>query len=72
MLTMSVFRLKWPEQIDELIELGYDQTSDSDAMQAAEADGLDELPWDGPKYEDWLKGQYSMTQSTYRRPQAER
>jgi len=50
-------RAGWEEQIKKVIEEeGHVKDDDFADMDAAMADGLDELePWDGPTYEEWLE-----------------
>lgn len=45
----------WTSQIKSLMETGKDPTQEFDDMKGASADGLDNLPWDGPSFEDWQK-----------------
>lgn len=48
-------RQGWSAQIRELIALGVRPDSGFDDMNAAARDGLEDLPWDGPSFEDWHK-----------------
>jgi antitoxin component of MazEF toxin-antitoxin module len=43
----------WDEQIKSLIALHGDPTRDFEDMEAAANDGLNDLPWDGPSFEEW-------------------
>ncbi len=45
----------WDEQIDALILAGGGDTDDFADMDVAAHDGLKDLPWEGPSYEDWQK-----------------
>lgn len=45
----------WAEQIDDYLAKYGDPTAEFEDMKSADNDGLDDLPWDGPSYEDWLK-----------------
>ena len=47
-------RAGWEEQMQRVAEMPGEDDDFAD-MQVAEADGLDDLPWDGPSYEEWLK-----------------
>jgi antitoxin component of MazEF toxin-antitoxin module len=45
----------WEDQIDGLLLIEGDPNKEFVDMKAADSDGLDELPWDGPSFEDWQK-----------------
>ncbi len=45
----------WKEQIEALLIAGEDPSKEFDDMKAADNDGLGNLPWDGPSFEDWQK-----------------
>lgn len=45
----------WEEQIDTLLAKG-DPSKDFSDMKAADNDGLDDLAWDGPSFDDWQQG----------------
>ncbi len=45
----------WEEQIDKLLLTEGDPSKEFVDMKAANNDGLDDLPWDGPSFEDWQK-----------------
>lgn len=45
----------WEEQIDALLLTGGDPSKEFYDMRAADKDGYDDLPWDGPSFEDWQK-----------------
>ncbi len=49
-------RAGWKQQIRKVLaEEAHIKDDDFEDMAAASADGLDDLPWDGPSYEEWLK-----------------
>ncbi len=48
-------RKEWASQIQKLVANEGDPAKEFDTMRVAETDGLDDLPWDGPTYEEWLK-----------------
>ena len=45
----------WDAQIKALAAAKGDPTEEFNTMNTATHDGLDELPWDGPSFEDWQK-----------------
>jgi len=45
----------WYKQIKAMVEKYGDPSEEFADMDALSNDGLDNLPWDGPSYEDWLK-----------------
>ncbi len=45
----------WEEQIDALLLSEGDPSEEFIDMKAADVDGLDDLPWDGPTFEEWQK-----------------
>jgi antitoxin component of MazEF toxin-antitoxin module len=45
----------WDAQIKVLISAEGDPTEEFSNMKLAQNDGLDDLPWDGPSFEDWQK-----------------
>lgn len=46
----------WKEQIDKVLaQEAHIKDDDFADMDTASADGLDNLPWDGPTYEEWQK-----------------
>jgi len=45
----------WGAQIKTQVESKGDPTQEFGDMKAATQDGLDDLPWDGPTFEDWQK-----------------
>ena len=45
----------WDKQIKAMVEKYGDPSEEFADMDALSNDGLDNLPWDGPTYEDWLK-----------------
>lgn len=46
----------WEEQIKKVLrEEAHIKDDDFADMDAVSADGLDDIPWDGPTYEEWLK-----------------
>jgi antitoxin component of MazEF toxin-antitoxin module len=45
----------WGPRINELAASEKDPTREFKDMGAANGDGLDDLPWDGPSFEDWQK-----------------
>jgi antitoxin component of MazEF toxin-antitoxin module len=48
-------RAAWEEQIDRLLLTEGDPSKEFADMKAADNVGLNDLPWDGPSYEDWQK-----------------
>ena len=48
-------RQGWSAQIKTLMKTEKDPIQDFKDMDEAANDGLDELPWDGPSFEDWQK-----------------
>lgn len=53
-------RQNWGTQIQKLAATeGSDPAQEFDTMLVAETDGLDDLPWDGPSYEEWYKHEAS-------------
>jgi len=48
-------RQQWGVQIKALMRTEKDPAQEFDNMNAASNDGLDNLPWDGPSFEDWQK-----------------
>ncbi len=49
-------RASWPNQIEKVLAHEAHLKDDDFAdMDTASTDGLDDLPWDGPTYEQWLK-----------------
>lgn len=46
-------RATWPRQIKKLLGEGIDPAKEFEDMEAAADDGLEDLPWDGPTYEQW-------------------
>lgn len=45
----------WEEQIDKLLLAEGDPSKEFVDMKAADNDGLGDLPWNGPSFEDWQK-----------------
>ncbi len=46
----------WEEQINKVLATESQIPDDNFSnMEAASTDGLDDLPWDGPSYEEWQK-----------------
>ena len=45
----------WEAQIDKLLVAEGDPNKEFNDMKAADNDGLNDLPWDGPSFEDWQK-----------------
>lgn len=50
-------RQDWDNKIEKLVKQGQNPSAEFDDMKAAEVDGLDDLPWDGPSFEEWQKNQ---------------
>lgn len=50
-------RRDWDVQIKALIVRVHDPSTEFDDMKAADSDSLDDLPWDGPSFEEWQKNQ---------------
>lgn len=48
-------RAGWVAQIKRLIAERGDPTLEFGELQAAHADGLDDLTWNGPSFENWQK-----------------
>ncbi|HEX4774023.1 MAG TPA: AbrB/MazE/SpoVT family DNA-binding domain-containing protein [Candidatus Saccharimonadales bacterium] len=48
-------RAGWEEQIKGVIAAEGDPTSEFTDMDSTINDGLGELPWDGPSFEEWQK-----------------
>src|SRR5665647_1980651 len=48
-------RANWAVQISALVAAAGDSAQEFSDMDAAANDGLDDLPWDGPSFEDWHK-----------------
>lgn len=48
-------RAGWSVRIKALVAIGGDPAQEFDDMTVADRDGLEDLPWDGPSYEQWLK-----------------
>lgn len=46
-------REHWEAQIDKLLASEGDPGKEFNDMKAAANDGLDNLPWDGPSFEEW-------------------
>lgn len=46
-------RASWPNQINKILADQGEPTHEFTDMEAASDDGLDNLPWDGPTYEQW-------------------
>ena len=44
----------WAEQIAVLMSKYEDPSKGFEDMKAAANDGLDDLPWDGPSFEEWI------------------
>lgn len=49
----SNLREGWEEQIDKLLASDGDPGKEFSDMKAAANDGLEDLPWDGPSFEEW-------------------
>ncbi len=45
----------WEEQIEALLLAEGDPSKEFVDMKAADDDGLDGLPWNGPSFEEWQK-----------------
>lgn len=45
----------WDEQIESLLLTEGDLGKEFSDMKVADNDGLDDLPWDGPSFEEWQK-----------------
>ena len=45
----------WEEQIDAILLTEGDPSKEFKDMRRAESDGLDDLPWNGPSFEEWQK-----------------
>ena len=45
----------WDKQIKAMVEKYGDPSEEFADMDTLSNDGLDNLPWDGPTYEDWLE-----------------
>ncbi len=45
----------WEEQIEALLIAEGDPSKEFDDMKIADNDGLSDLAWDGPSFEDWQK-----------------
>ena len=48
-------RASWEDQIDKLLRREADPSQELTDMKAADNDGLDDLAWDGPSFEEWHK-----------------
>lgn len=48
-------REKWATEIKALLESNEARLQEFEDMDAAAMDGLDELPWDGPSFEEWQR-----------------
>jgi len=45
----------WDAQIRAMVAANGDPTTELNDMDFAQHDGLEDLPWDGPTFEDWQK-----------------
>lgn len=45
----------WEEQIEALFIAGDNPSKEFKDMKLADNDGLGDLPWDGPSFEEWQK-----------------
>ena len=45
----------WEDKIEALMHLHGDPSKEFEDMKIADNDGLDDLPWEGPSYEEWKK-----------------
>lgn len=52
-------RAAWPAQTKKLLAEAGDLSGEFDHMSAADQDGLAELAWDSPSFEQWCK-QYDV------------
>ncbi len=48
-------REDWDAQIKALVLAKGDPAEEFEDMKLAKNDGLDDLPWNGPSFEDWRK-----------------
>jgi antitoxin component of MazEF toxin-antitoxin module len=48
-------REDWGSQIKALVAASSDPAEEFSDMESAKNDGLADLPWDGPSFEDWQK-----------------
>ena len=45
----------WEDQIDALLASAGDPSKEFNEMKTTANDGLEDLPWNGPSFEDWQK-----------------
>jgi antitoxin component of MazEF toxin-antitoxin module len=48
-------RADWPEKIQKILAEHGDPANEFTEWNAAAGDGLEDIPWDGPTYEEWAK-----------------
>lgn len=48
-------RAGWREQIEKVLVEHGDPVAEFSEWDLTGADGLDDIPWDGPTYEEWIK-----------------
>lgn len=48
-------REDWEEQIEALLLVEGDPSKEFEDMKLANSDGLNDMPWDGPSFEEWQK-----------------
>lgn len=49
------FKLMASYTTKKLIALGQEPSANFEDMQIVSSDGLDEVPWDGPTFEEWQR-----------------
>ena len=54
-------RANWAAQISALVAAVGDSAQEFSDMDLAANDGLDDLPWDGPSFEDWQKNHANLS-----------
>ena len=54
-------RENWAAQIKALVDIGGDPIQEFSDMNIASNDGLEDLPWDGPSFEDWQKSNANLS-----------
>ncbi len=51
----------WDTQIKTLVAATGDPTEEFHDMNASNSDGLNDLPWDGPSFEEWQKANAKLS-----------
>jgi antitoxin component of MazEF toxin-antitoxin module len=48
-------RADWPEKIQKILAEYGDPANEFTGLDIMSGDGLEDVPWDGPSYEEWSK-----------------